>query len=470
MLQKLQDYTAGDAYPFHMPGHKRQLENADFPFSIDITEIDGFDNLHHPEGCIKEIEEKAAKLYRAERAFLLVNGATGGILSAVKAMTHRGDKVIVARNCHTSVHHAVGLLGLVPEYYLPDPPKGERTYRCFGGVNPGKLDRLLKEHPDAKLFVMTSPTYEGICSDIRSIAAVCHQHGVLVLVDEAHGAHFPFHDSFPESAVSCGADCAVVSLHKTMPALTQTALLMIKDSIPEQNMQTELAVFQTSSPSYVLMSSIEYALDYAHLHPDAFEAYLGRIRKLEEKLAKLKKLSLLFHDKGEALQNVFAYDCGKLVIAANQADISGITSANILRKKYNLEIEMAASDYIIAMTSVCDTDEGFDRLANALLEIDSECVFVQKKNDTPFFAALPERHFLPCECETVSAKAVPLTEAAGRTAMEDIFAYPPGSPLVVRGEVLTKDILRLITEMTAKGVNVISSQNTYPNGVLVADL
>ncbi|MBQ2473983.1 MAG: aminotransferase class I/II-fold pyridoxal phosphate-dependent enzyme [Ruminococcus sp.] len=469
MLQKLQDYTAGDAYPFHMPGHKRQLENADFPFSIDITEIDGFDNLHHPEGCIKEIEEKAAKLYRAERAFLLVNGATGGILSAVKAMTHRGDKVIVARNCHTSVHHAVGLLGLVPEYYLPDPPKGERTYRCFGGVNPGKLDRLLKEHPDAKLFVMTSPTYEGICSDIRSIAAVCHQHGVLLLVDEAHGAHFPFHDSFPESAVSCGADCAVVSLHKTMPALTQTALLMIKDSIPEQNMQTELAVFQTSSPSYVLMSSIEYALDYAQLHPDAFEAYLGRIRKLEEKLAKLKKLSLLFHDKGEVLQNVFAYDCGKLVVTAYGTELSGGELARRLREEHQIETEMSSAHYVIAMTSVCDTDEGFDRLLHALLQIDKTIGYSANASTSAVLAQLPQKAFEPFESQRRRAVTVLFADAAGKTAMETIYAYPPGIPYIVPGEVISQSILEQLAQLLSNGVEVTSATKQLPQAILVAD-
>ena len=470
MLKKLQDYAASGAYPFHMPGHKRQLEDTDFPYSIDITEIDDFDNLHHPEGCIKELEDTAARLYNAKRAFLLVNGATGGILSAVKAMTHRGDKVIVARNCHTSVHHAVELLGLVPVYYLPDQPKGKRTYRCFGDVNPEKLEQLLKQHPDTKLFILTSPTYEGICSDIRSVASVCHKHNVRLLVDEAHGAHFPFHSAFSESAVSCGADCAVVSLHKTLPALTQSALLLIKDVGLEQCMQTALAVFQTSSPSYVLMSSIEYALDYAKLHPDAFPTYYKRLQRLEERLAKLEKLSLLFHDRGEKLQNVFAYDCGKLVISTHKASLSGITLANILREKYNLEIEMAASDYIIAMTSVCDTDDGFERLANALVKIDSDCAFAQKDSDARFFVLVPERRFLPSECDTIHAKILSLPEASGKAALEDIFAYPPGSPLVVKGEVLTEEILLLLSDMTAKGVNVISSGNTYPDGLSVADL
>ena len=469
MRDKLKSYAESGAYPFHMPGHKRQPEDADFPFSIDITEIDGFDNLHCPEGCIKELEDSAAAIYHAKRAFLLVNGATGGILSAIKAMTKRGDRVVIARNCHTSVHHAAELLGLKPVYLLPDPPTGERAYYCCGDVNPYLLDILLGQHPDAALFVMTSPTYEGICSDITEISAVCRRHGVRLLVDEAHGAHFPFHASFPANAVSCGADCAVVSLHKTMPALTQTALLLTNDSGLEPELQSALALFQTSSPSYVLMSSIEYALSYAQRNPGAFERYIRRLSALEQRLSGMQKLALLFHDGEEMLANCYDYDRGKLVISAYKADISGITLADILRKKYNIEVEMAALDYIIAMTSVCDTDEGFDRLAEALLQIDSGCGFSEKSN-AEFFAALPERRFYPYECEAMKKRWVPLPDAVGQVVVEDIFAYPPGIPLLVKGEMMSDALLRLITDWQSEGVNIKAGGRPLSDTVPVADL
>ena len=469
MRDKLKSYSESGAYPFHMPGHKRKPEDADFPFSLDITEIDGFDNLHCPEGCIKELEDSAAALYHAKRAFLLVNGATGGILSAIKAMTRRGDHVVIARNCHTSVHHAAELLGLKLVYLLPDPPTGERAYHCCGDVNPYLLDILLGQHPDATLFVMTSPTYEGICSDIAEISAVCRRHGVRLLVDEAHGAHFPFHNAFPANAVSCGADCAVVSLHKTMPALTQTALLLMNDSGLEPELQSALSLFQTSSPSYVLMCSIEYALSYAQRNPGEFERYIRRLSALEKRLSGLQKLSLLFHDGEEMLANCYDYDRGKLVISAYKADISGITLANILRKKYNIEVEMAARDYIIAMTSVCDTDEGFDRLAEALLQIDS-CCGCAEKNAAPFFAALPERRFYPYECEEKKKRWVQLSEAVGQVVTEDIFAYPPGIPLLVKGEVMSGALLRLIKDWQSEGVNLQAGGRPLSDAVPVADL
>ena len=469
MLNKLLEYSRSEAYPFHMPGHKRNLPGDIFPFDIDITEIDGFDNLHHPEGCIREIEDRAAKLYHAERAFLLVNGATCGILSAMRAMTRRGDKVMIARNCHTSVYHAVELLGLEPVYYLPEPPSGERKHRCFGSVNPILIEKLIRANTDAKLLVITSPTYEGICSDVPSIAALCRSYGVRLLVDEAHGAHFPFHDAFPRNAVDGGADCAVVSLHKTLPAMTQTALLLTADSGLVQPLQSALAVFQTSSPSYVLMSSIEYALSYAEIHPGAFDKYLSRLSRLEERLSRLKHLSLLFH-ADKKIASLFACDRSKLVISTCGTNLTGVELANILRKNYSLEIEMAAGDYIIAMTSVCDTDEGFQRLTDALTEIDAQCVPTDKVRDGEWRFSIPPRSLLPCECESAEKRVVPLCEAEGLVSMEDIFAYPPGIPLVVRGEILTGEVLRQAAEMRAKGVNILSSENTYPAGLTVAEL
>ena len=292
MIDKIKSYTASGVYPFHMPGHKRTA-HPDLPFSLDMTEIDGFDNLHHPQGCIQKIEKKAAALYRAKRAFLLVNGATAGIFAAMKAMTKRGDTVIIARNCHTSVHRAVELLGLHPVYYIPDAPMGEIEYDVYGGVHPFVLDMMLQNTPDVKLVVITSPTYEGICSDIEWIAPICHRNGAKLLVDEAHGAHFPSHDAFPKNAIAQGADCSVVSLHKTLPALTQTALLLSNDETKESELQEALASFQTSSPSYVLMSSIDYALDFASGHPIVFDDYLKRIERFENAARLWKHLELI---------------------------------------------------------------------------------------------------------------------------------------------------------------------------------
>ena len=272
LYDKLKSYKDSGIYPFHMPGHKRNdiLNDGLLPYEIDLTEIEGFDNLHNACGCIREIEKKAEKLYRVNRAFLLVNGSTGGILSSIRAMTNFGDKIIVTRNCHKSVYNAIELCGLNPEYILPEYDENNGV---FTSVSPHKLEELLRENPDTKLVVITSPTYEGVVSDIKAIADICHKNGAMLFVDEAHGAHFPFSEKFPSEAVRCGADVAVVSLHKTLPSFTQTALLLTDNSELSDKLQENLSVFETSSPSYILMSAIENCLDYISENKNDFEVY-----------------------------------------------------------------------------------------------------------------------------------------------------------------------------------------------------
>ncbi|HPP85843.1 MAG TPA: aminotransferase class V-fold PLP-dependent enzyme, partial [Bacillota bacterium] len=209
-------YRDSGIYPFHMPGHKRNAFLLDFPFDcgLDITEIDGFDNLHDANGILAQGMKRAALLYGSERTFYLINGSTCGILAAVTACVRKGDKVLMARNCHKSVYNAVMLNELCPVYLVP--PVGAEG--ISGSIPPAEVEKALAENPDVRLVIVTSPTYEGVVSDIKAIAEIAHQRSVPLLVDEAHGAHFGFYEGFPESSVRLGADMVVHSLHKTLPA------------------------------------------------------------------------------------------------------------------------------------------------------------------------------------------------------------------------------------------------------------
>lgn len=451
LYDKLKKYSQSKVYPFHMPGHKRQSINADLPYQLDLTEIDGFDNLHNPESCIKAVEDKAALLYNAKRAFMLVNGATCGIMSSIGALTNRGDSVLVARNCHISVYRAIKLFGLKPDYILPDYAKENgANYPVFVSVNPEAVKQKLSLNPNIKLLIITSPTYEGVISDIKSISKICNAHGVRLLVDEAHGAHFPFNDYFPESAIDCGADVSVVSLHKTLPSLTQTALLLTNDLSLQSKLQTELAVFQTSSPSYVLMSSVDVCLDYIAENKQAFDEYVFRLKQFEKRSKNLKNLKLILRENPE---NIFDYDRGKLVISTADCNLSGTELALILRGKYQIETEMASLNYIIAMTSVCDTDKGFDMLFNALSEIDNSC-HKQISENPVFIKELPQKSLEPYECDGVKAQLNHIDECAEKTSLENIFAYPPGIPIVAAGEIITSDSITLIKSMKKRGISV----------------
>ena len=404
LYEKLNEYQAGGVYPMHMPGHKRNtgLLGSGLPYGIDVTEIHGFDNLHEPQGVLKETAELAAGLYGSDRAFLLINGSTVGILAAIGALTGRGDKILMASNCHVSVFNAASLFGLVPVYITPDTD--ELTGIALS-VDPAVVETALDADDEIRLVVVTSPTYEGVVSDIQSIAEAAHKRGVPVFVDEAHGAHLGFSGRFPENAVREGADVVVMSLHKTLPALTQCSLLHVCGERADVGEITRLlSVLQTTSPSYVLMASIDSCLrllvsDKDRLFTD-YERNLEQFGRDVEGLQNLSFFGVRCGDgyidwRSEAAEapichgktieasprHVFAFDPGKIVIVTNRAAISGFELADILRTEHKIELEKACPNYAVAMTSVCDTTEGFSRLASALIAIDGSVTVGGSRED-----------------------------------------------------------------------------------------
>ena len=368
LYDKLKEYQAGGTYPMHMPGHKRNpaYMPPGLPFDIDITEIDGFDDLHDPRGVLLETSNLASELYGSVRAFPLVNGSTVGILAGIGAHASRGDKILVTRNCHRSVENAAALFGLIPSIITPET---DAASGVLCSIEPAAVDAALSQNPETKLVVVTSPSYEGVVSDIRSITRVVHRRGIPLLVDAAHGAHLGFSPGFPESPVREGPDVVVMSLHKTLPAMTQCSLLHICGEYANgQEVRRLLSVLQTSSPSYVLMASIDHCLRLLKTDKDrlfrAYEQNLGLFAKL---IAPLKNLAVL----SKAGNGFFGLDPGKIVIVTKNTALSGVELADILRKEYKIELELACDDYAIAMTSICDTREGLSGLAGALLAIDA---------------------------------------------------------------------------------------------------
>jgi len=367
LYDELKEYSAGGVYPMHMPGHKRNPEfmPSGLPCGIDITEIRGFDDLHEPRGVLLETAELASKLYGSDTAFLLVNGSTAGILAAIGALAPPGGKILVTRNCHRSVNNAAALFGLSPVYLTLATDEASGV-PC--SVDPSAVKSALGKDPGIRLVVVTSPSYEGVVSDIGAIAAAANERGVPLLVDGAHGAHLGFSAGFPESPVRAGADVVVMSLHKTLPALTQCSLLHIcTERANAAEIKRLLSVLQTSSPSYVLMASTDHCLRLMASEKERlFSQYEKNLERFREQLKPLKRLNILGGKTG-----FFALDPGKIVIVTRSTALSGFELADILREEHKVELELACADYAIAMTSICDSVEGFDRLAAALLCIDN---------------------------------------------------------------------------------------------------
>lgn len=439
--QKLKALTQSDVYPFHMPGHKRQLSGF-FPYELDITEIEEFDNLHHAKGLLLEAQQYAAQMYQSRKAYYLVNGSTCGILAAISAATTKGGRVLVARNCHKAVYNAIYLRGLKAEYVYPVATH----YGIQGQIQTADVERKLVEKPDIQAIVITSPTYDGLVSDVRAIADLAHAHGIPLIVDEAHGAHFGLDEEFPDNATVLGADAVIMSVHKTLPAPTQTALLhLCSDRIDVAKVEKFLGIYETSSPSYVLMAGIEESLRLADEAKGVrMKEYVRRLQAFRKKMRSLTILSV--PDRADfAGEEAYAYDIGKLLLVTNGA-ISGKALQEKLLKQYGLQMEMSSGNYVLAMTSFVDTEEGLERLADALLEIDATLTVTDQREmfSPEKIYRQPRKAMEIDEVQDGESTSVAFSEAEGRICADYIYLYPPGIPVIVPGEVLDQQTLTVI--------------------------
>ena len=459
LLEKLEKYYNEDYLPMHMPGHKRNVKllGEKLPYKIDITEIDGFDDLHHAEEIIKNIEDKARKIYESKRSFLLVNGSTCGILAGIRSIVNFGDKILVARNCHKSVYNAIEINGLNPIYMLPKIGKDG----IDRNIDSNEVEEKLKENKDIKLVILTSPTYEGVISDVSSIVSIAHKYNVPVLVDEAHGAHLRFmNDICYKEALNSGADIVIQSLHKTLPALTSTALLHIQgDLVKEENVARELSIFETSSPSYILMCSIEECLDIIENRgKELFEEYQNNLKYFYSEAKKLINIKIL----GNEIENKDYYDFGKIVIKTDKTNITGKELSDILRKEYKIELEMSSINYALAMTSICDSRENFERLLDALKKID-ESLEHKEEISNNYDIVLPKKEISILEAiKNTNSEFKDYNELKGRISKEYIWVYPPGIPLITPGEVINDDIIRKIREFEKAGIEVRTTFDKFP--------
>ena len=451
LLEKLTQYSESGIYPCHMPGHKRNAwgELPSQLYGLDITEIDGFDNLHQPEGILKELQEQAAAFCGAEESFYLVNGSTGGILSAVSAALPAGGHILMARNCHKSAYHAAYLRNLRTSYLYP---KMLADYDVFDAVSPEQVEEALDKEPDIQAVLLVSPTYEGRISNIRHISEIVHARGIPLIVDEAHGAHLGWSDVVHENSCRQRADLVIQSVHKTLPALTQTALLHVSGTIIDrERLRRFLHIYQSSSPSYLLMASIDNALQYMERDGKrALDTFRSRYAAMCERLGSCKALRFLPADSRQ--------DIGKLVISVKNTAITGRQLYDILLKRYRIQAEMAAETFVLAMFTLNDRQEGYDRMTAALLEIDSELLQAGQDRTVP---VEDELRSIPPVCEMTLTEAwdspreeVRLEQSIGRAVGEFVNLYPPGVPLLVPGERMSGELNRKIHAWISKGMDV----------------
>ena len=456
--------------PFHMPGHKLgafgNMKEIDFT-ALDVTEANGLDNLYEAEGIIQEAMEEMSRFYGSHKTIFLTNGSTAGILTSLMSLCKPGDEVLIARNCHHSVWHALVLIGAIPIYIQPeyDEELGLMTV-----MTADRVAQALKLYPNVKGAIIVSPTYEGIVSDVKGIAQVLHEAGKCLIVDEAHGAHFVVNNVFPISSVELGADMVIQSMHKTMPTLTQSGLLHLgTDLIPYDKIIKTLRMTQTSSPSYAMMATMDYMRSYVETHLVEIETqYIKPLQEMRKRLENMKQLYLL-----ELPYE--SYDISKIIIFTHRCSIDGYTLGQYLEEYYGIVAEATLPHYIILMTTVADNEVTLSELEVALRAIDEALalnnteLLVHNPNQTltdkgksadlycsqltqVMNELLPIHRgmYTPREVYYGDSKWLPLEYCLGKVAAESIMFYPPGIPILYMGEVFQEKHIELIKKYADK--------------------
>lgn len=454
LWEKLQAYGNDDWYPYHMPGHKRNgWGNLPLQLAkVDITEIEGFDNLHQPENFLKRLQQRAAEICGAEETFYLVNGSSCGILAAISAAVPQGGKLLMARNCHKAAYHAVYLRQLEPVYLYPEMVS---EYEICEGITPKQVEEALEKDPNVSAVLIVSPTYEGRIAEVEEIARVVHSFGIPLIVDEAHGAHMIFGHYFEtyrlKNSNAAGADLVIQSTHKTLPALTQTALLHVNGKLVDRDrLRRFLQIYQTSSPSYPLMASIDNCLSFAAQYgEEPFRQFETRYVKLLEELSSLRHLRILPRDNRQ--------DIGKLVISVRGTNWNGKQLYDRLLSEYHLQLEMATTTYCLAMFTVGDRQEGYDRLREALLETDCQlevCREIEIKREILPLRKTGHRGIGLAKAWDSKVEWRYLEECATYFSRGFVSLYPPGIPLLVPGEYVEEEHIQMINRWLSMGLSV----------------
>lgn len=462
IYEALERFKRMRVVPFDVPGHKRGRGNPELVellgegcVSIDVNSMKPLDNLCHPISVIKEAEELAAEAFGAAHAFLMVGGTTSAVQSMVLTACKRGDKIILPRNVHRSVINALVLCGAKPVYVNPDM---DHKLGIALGMKVSQVEQAIAEHPDAVAILVNNPTYYGICSNLKAIVDLAHRHNMLALADEAHGTHFYFGEDMPISAMAAGADMASVSMHKSGGSLTQSSFLLIGSNVSEGYTRQIINLTQTTSGSYLLLSSLDISRRNLALR--------GR-----EEFAKVRALAQYARSEINAIGGYYAYcreiindnsiydfDVTKLSVHTLDIGLAGIEVYDILRDEYDIQIEFGDIGNILAYISIGDRRQDIERLVSALAEIkrryqkDKAGMLTQEYID-------PQVVVTPQEAFYAEKESLPIRETAGRVCSEFVMCYPPGIPILAPGEKITQGILEYIEYAKMKGCSMTGPED-----------
>lgn len=462
ILSALEQYKKNRILPFDVPGHKRGKGNKELTdflgekcLTVDVNSMKPLDNLCHPVSVIKEAEELAAEAFKAKHAFFMVNGTTSAVQAMIMSVCKRGEKIIMPRNVHRSAINALILTGAIPVYVNPG------TNKEIGiplGMSVKDVERAILENRDAKAILINNPTYYGICSNIKALTELAHRYGMKVLVDEAHGTHFYFSDKLPMSAMEAGADMAAVSMHKTGGSLTQSSLLLINNDINKGYVHQIINLTQTTSASYLLMSSLDITRRNLALNGNDI---IDRIISLAQYARdEINDVGGYYAYSKELINgdSVYDFDITKLSICTLGIGLAGIEVYSILRDEYEIQIEFGDLGNILSIISVGDKKLAIERLVSSLYDIKR----IYAKDGTGMFDheyINPKVVLAPQEAFYGNKKSIPIIDSEGEICSEFVMCYPPGIPILAPGERITKEILEYIEYAKEKGCSLTGTED-----------
>lgn len=472
VFEALEEYRENRIVSFDVPGHKQGKGNPELTeflgkrcMSVDVNSMKPLDNLCHPISVIKDAEELMADAFGAEHAFFMVNGTSSAVQAMVMSVCKRGDKIIMPRNVHRSSINALIVCGAVPVYVNPGVNK---RLGIPLGMSVEAIKNAIKEHPDAKAIIVNNPTYYGVCSNLREIVKLAHGAGMKVLVDEAHGTHFYFGDYMPLSAMSVGADMAAVSMHKTGGSLTQSSVLLLGKGISEGYVRQIINLTQTTSASYLLLASLDISRKNLALNGKRIFEWVTELASYGRN--EINKLGGLYAFSRELINGdtIFDFDPTKISVHTRDIGLAGIEVYDILRDRYDIQIEFGDIGNILAIVSVGDKLLNVERLISALYEVKrlyskDSAGMLDHEYIEPVVICSPQEAFYSEKIQ------LPLEETLGKICAEFVMCYPPGIPILAPGELITKEALEYIVYAKAKGCNLTGAEdiNTEKINIIV---
>jgi arginine decarboxylase len=462
LFSGLIEHAKRNPIQFHIPGHKKgagmdpEFRNfiGDNALSIDLINIGPLDDLHAPKGIIKKAHDLAAEAFGADRTFFSVQGTSGAIMAMIMAVCGPEDKIIVPRNVHKSVMSAIVFSGAIPVFIHPEI---DEKLGISHGITPDSVERALDQHPDAKGVLVINPTYFGISADLKKIVEIAHSRNVPVLVDEAHGVHIHFHEDLPLSAMQAGADMAATSVHKLGGSMTQSSILNVKEGlVSSKHVQSILSMLTTTSTSYLLLASLDTARKQLATKG---KELIGKTIELAQSIRKrVNEIPHLYCVGEEILGSkaTFDYDPTKLIISVKDLGLTGYEVENWLRERHNIEVELSDLYNILCIVTIGDTENEANALVHALRELSDECEHSKEKVE-PIQVLLPEIPILaltPRDAFYSETEVIPFTESEGRIIAEFVMVYPPGIPIFIPGEIITRENLHYIRENLEAGLPV----------------